>query len=135
MSQNDIRELSKLFQIQFSVFYNKECVYSQVGSANQDRRNTCIYVIIGALQALCMVFLKRTNCERVLYLRSKVWVWLTLNRDWHGCVYCYYIIFPASINASGIDQHMINPWIWKAALSTSSYIFIAEDVLNNYSTN
>ena len=38
MSQNDMRELSKMFQIQFYVFYNKSCVYSQVGSANQDRR-------------------------------------------------------------------------------------------------
>ena len=75
---------------------------------------SCIYVIIGALQELCMVFKTYK-----LYHRTKVCVWW----DWHGCVYCDYITFPASINASGIDQRLINPW----TLSTSSCIFVAED--------
>ena len=83
---------------------------------------SCIYVIIGALQALCIVFKTYKS-----YHHTKMWVWLTLNRDWHGCVYCDYITFPASINAWGIDQRMINPWICKVAVSTSSCIFIAED--------
>ena len=80
--------------------------------------NTCINLIIGGLQALCMVFKTYKLWEAII-----LWVWLTLNRDWHGCVYCDYITFPASINASGIDQRTIHPWNCKVAnLSGSVHI-------------
>ena len=59
-----MRELFKMFKIQFYVFYNKSFDYSQVGSDNHNQRIFMyLRLIIGALQALCMVF-KMYNLQK-----------------------------------------------------------------------